>query len=110
MRIATMFILGIAALVAQTSTAGENLCDGWQRSVPENKQILESDLTFEAAQVANAKIKSGEIDPVKNESEFVNLLRIIFGYGLRQQAIDIGTPESAHKFCEWLVKDGFWRE
>jgi hypothetical protein len=109
MRACILIATTVLALASRVAAADEVLCQDWENSIVEDMRILESDLTFERAEKALETLRDYKPDHRSTDMELAyrNSANILHGYGLRQLALPMRTPEATRSFCEWLVKKGF---
>jgi hypothetical protein len=110
MRIRILIAITLLTLAASAASADEVLCGDWENLIAEDMRILESDLTFERAESALETLRAYEPGHKATDMKlaYLNSSNILHGYGLRQVALALRTPEATKSFCEWLVKKGFW--
>ena len=110
MRACILIATTVLTLGSHAAAADEVLCQDWENAIAEDMRILESDLTFERAENALKTLRDYKPEHRSTDMELAyrNSANILDGYGLRQLALALRTPEATRNFCEWLVKKGFW--
>lgn len=105
-------LLIIVTLPGVAWCADAELCSDWKNPIVEDHRILESQLTSEAAEKAQAFLRA---HPGKQEDTVLafgvlNSAKIIEGYSLKRMAQVSGKPADKKAFCAWLVDKGFWHD
>ena len=106
-QLALLFVMAIPGVAW---CADMELCSDWKNPIEEDHRILESQLTPEAVEEAQAFLRAhpGKQDDTALDFGVMNSAKIIKGYTLKRAAQVSGNAADRNAFCSWLVKEGFW--